>query len=210
MWHGYVYLVKVEEENQELREKALELTEETHRYREKEERYSRLVDILEFKRQFEFETVPAEVVGRDLNSWYEVIIIDRGIQDGVDKGMAVVSHMGLVGHVLQAVSRWSKVLLITDFRSAVDALIQRGRQGGIVVGLTKNSCKMKYLSLNADIIPGDQVISSGLGGLYPKGLPIGRVMEVERKGQGFFKEAQISLNVDMNKLEEVLVVTRKD
>ncbi|MFQ5904235.1 MAG: rod shape-determining protein MreC, partial [Candidatus Binatia bacterium] len=70
--------------------------------------------------------------------------------------------------------------------------------------------KMKYLSLNADIFPGDQVISSGLGGLYPKGLPIGRVMEVERKGQGFFKEAQIRLNVDMNKLEEVLVVTRKE
>lgn len=209
-WDHYIYLVGVEKENQALREKLLVLTKETHRCQEMEERCRRLLDLLDFKREFEFKTKAAEVVGRDLNSWYGVIIINRGTQDGVTKGKAVVSHLGLVGHIIQAASRWSKVLLITDFRSAVDALIQRSRQGGVVVGSSRGMCRMKYLPMNADILPGDQVVSSGLGGLYPKGLPIGRVVEVKRKDQGFFKEAEINLNVDMNKLEEVLIVLEKE
>ena len=209
-WDHYVYLVGAEKEKEELQEKLMQLTEKHYHYLEMEERYNRLLAHLDFKQQFDFETVAAEVISHNLNSWYEIVTIDRGTQDGVIKEMAVVSHLGLVGQVIQAASDWSKVLLITDFRSSVDALIQRNRQGGIVVGSSKNTCKMKYLPLNADILPGDQVISSGLGGLYPKGLPIGRIVDVNWKDQGFFKEASVALNVDINKLEEVLVVTRKE
>ncbi|MBI2877459.1 MAG: rod shape-determining protein MreC [Candidatus Tectomicrobia bacterium] len=211
VWDHYVNLVEVKEENARLKKRLQQLTVERHRYQEIEQRYQRLAKLLDFKARLAHKTVAAEVVARDSNTgWYEVVVINRGSQDGVEKGMAVVAPEGLVGQVLQVSSHGAKVLLITDFRSSVDALVQRSRHSGILIGSSREICQMKYLPLNADVRPGDWVVSSGMGGIYPKGLPIGRVIRVNKKGQGFFQEADVALSADMNALEEVLVIIERE
>ncbi|MBI1986939.1 MAG: rod shape-determining protein MreC [Nitrospinae bacterium] len=210
VWDRYLDLLQVEEENELLKKKLQQLTVESHRHHEIEKRYQRLAKLLDFKARLAYETVAAEVVARDSTSWYEVVIINRGTRDGIKNGMAVVAPEGLVGQVFQVSPHGSKVLLITDFRSSVDALIQRSRHSGILIGSSREICEMKYLPMNADVHPGDWVISSGMGGIFPKGLPIGRIVRVNKKGRGFFQEAEVALSVDMNKLEEVLVITGKN
>jgi rod shape-determining protein MreC len=121
--------------------------------------------------------------------------------------MAVVSPEGIVGHVLQTSPHCAKVLLITDFNSSVDAIIQRSRAKGLVEGNGENFCRLKYAPRTHDIQPGDRVVTSGLGGRYPKGLMIGKIRKIKKKSYGLFQQAEIIPSVNFAKLEEVFVIT---
>jgi rod shape-determining protein MreC len=121
--------------------------------------------------------------------------------------MAVIAPGGIVGHVIKDFDWSAQVLLVIDRSSAIDALLQRTRFRGIVAGETDETCHLKYVVRKADVKIGDTVISSGLDGLFPKGLPVGTVSEVSRPTSGLFQEVQVRPFVNFKRLEEVLVVT---
>jgi rod shape-determining protein MreC len=207
VWGNYVYLVGVQLDNQRLREEIKWLRQENHRYLEAYLQYQRLQRLLNFREQTPLDVVAAEVVGRDSNSWTEIIYINRGTHDKVAKGYPVVTHDGIVGQVIHAAPALSQVMLLTDFRSGVDALVQRTRASGVVTGRGRDLAALKFLPVGADIQPGDRLISSGMGGVFPKGLIIGAVTDHSLNGrQG--QQVEIQPNVDFSHLEEVLVLVK--
>jgi len=204
---SYVLLVNLRRENAVLRRTVAELREENSLLREKAIASERLRNLLQFSKKIPRSMVPAQIIGIDPASWFRTILIDKGTNQGVNRGMAVVSPEGIVGHVLQASPRYAKVLLITDFNSSVDAVVQRSRAKGLVAGNGENRCRLKYAERTEDINVGDRVVTSGLGGRYPKGLMIGKISKIEKKSYGLFQHAEIILSVNFSKLEEVFVIT---
>jgi rod shape-determining protein MreC len=203
---SYVLLVNLKRENVSLRRMVTELREENNLLREKAIANERLRNLLRFSKKIPRSMLPAQIIGIDPSSWFRTILIDKGTKHGVKRGVAVVSPEGIVGHVLQTSHHYAKVLLITDFNSSVDAVIQRSRAKGVVEGNGDNLCRLKYASRTQDIQLGDKVVTSGLGGRYPKGLMIGKISKIEKKRYGLFQHAEIMLSVNFTKLEEVFVI----
>jgi rod shape-determining protein MreC len=207
MWDDYVYLVNVQRDNQRLQEEVKWLRQENHRYLEAYLQYQRLQRLLNFREQTPFNVVAAEVIGRNSHSWTEIIYLNRGTRDNVAKGFPVMTHEGLVGQVIHAAPAISQVMLLTDFRSGVDALVQRTRVSGVVAGRGRNAAELKFLPVGADLQPGDRLVSSGMGGVFPKGLIIGEVKDIPRNGR-HTQHVEIRPSVDFSHLEEVLVLIK--
>ena len=138
--------------------------------------------------------------------WFQSIMIDKGRDDGLTRGLPVVVPEGIAGQVTEVSAGYAKVMLIIDPTSAVDALVQRTRSRGIVQGQFSNHCLFKYVLRKHDIQVGDTVISSGLDGVFPKGQRVGQVSEVVRRSAGVFQDIIVKPFVDFEKLELVLVV----
>ncbi len=204
---SYVLLVNLSRENIALKRMVAELQEENTILREKAIASERLRNLLRFSKNITRPMLPVQIIGIDPSSWFRTIVIDKGTKHGVDRGMAVVSPEGIVGHVLQTSPHCAKVLLITDFNNSVDAIVQRSRAKGIVEGSGDNLCRLKYAPRAHDIQLGDRVVTSGLGGRYPKGLLIGKISKIEKKSYGLFQKAEIKPSVNFTKLEEVFVIT---
>ena len=151
--------------------------------------------------------VAAEVIGQDPSSWFKSVTINKGEGDGVKRGMAVISPDGVVGQILKAAPHYATVLLVTDYNSAIDSIVQKTRARAIVEGSGENRCQLKYLLRTDEVNVGDVIVTSGLGGNFPKGLLIGEIRRVEKKGRGVFQYADLMPSVDLTKLEEVLVIT---
>ena len=206
MWRQYFYLVGVPEECDRLKGMLAKAEMEKSRYLESELACQRLRKLLEMKSEVPHRMLPAKVVGLDPSGWFKTILINRGTRDGVSKGMAVITSGGVVGRIIGASRRHAKVLLIVDRSSSIDGLVQRTRSRGIVEGETSESCRFKYIVRKADIKIEDTVISSGLDGLFPKGLRVGAISEISKPSSGLFQEVKVRPFVDFTKLEEVLVV----
>ncbi len=173
----------------------------------------RLRTMLDYKKATnQFDFVTATVVGRDLGTWNGTIIINRGTADGITKDMPVVTPQGLVGSVVNVYTNVAKVQLILDSRSAVGTLVQRpeSRVAAIVEGsnATPQTPRMVNVARDADIIKSDKLITSGFGGIYPKGLLIGEVIDLVNEEGGLLKYASIKPSVDFDRLEEVLIIVR--
>jgi rod shape-determining protein MreC len=205
-WHGYIDLLHVRSDNIRLRQEADELQGKLHRYEEAFLQQQRLRELLELRSQVVPNPVVAEVVGIDPSQWAEAVTVNKGSHNHLRKDIAVVTHQGLVGRTVEVAPHYTTVLLITDRRSAVDALVQRTRARGIVVGKSRRLCELRYVDFHEDIRVGDVIISSGLGEVYPKGLLIGTVVSVRQKSYGLFHEVEVKPAVDLAKLEEVLVL----
>ncbi|UCE83286.1 MAG: rod shape-determining protein MreC [Deltaproteobacteria bacterium] len=208
VWRGYFHLVGLEQENEALKRELQELKLQMNKYREADLANKRLRALLNFKTSIPTPLLPAEVVAFDPSGWFQTILIDKGKKDGVIRDMAVVSADGLVGRVIGVSGRHAKVLLILDGNSAVDALIQRSRARGVLVGLGRNRCLLNYVQRNEDVQVGDPVISSGMGGVFPKGILLGKVQEVVRGNSGLFQTVEVEPAVDFSRLEEVMVVVQ--
>jgi rod shape-determining protein MreC len=206
VWRGYFWLVGLKKENEHLRGEIQELKREINAYGEARLANQRLRALLNFKRSIATPLQPAEVVAFDPSGWFQTVLIDKGTQDGVMRDMAVVSAAGAVGRVIGVSGHHAKVLLVLDRNSAVDALVQRSRSRGILVGQGDGSCRLKYVQRNDDVQIGDEVISSGMGGVFPKGILLGHVQDVVRGSFGLFQTVEVEPAVDFGKLEEVLVV----
>ena len=206
VWRGYFYLVGLEKENKDLKRELQELKLQMNRYREADLANERLRALLNFKKSIATPLLPAQLVAFDPSGWFQTILIDKGRNDGVVLDMAVVSAEGLVGRVIGVGNHHAKVLLILDGNSAVDAYIQRSRARGVLVGLGRELCLLKYVQRNEDVQVGDKVISSGMGGVFPKGLLVGTVQEVVRASSGLFQRVEVEPAVNFSRLEEVLVV----
>lgn len=206
VWLHYFYLAGVSMENDALRRKLDEAQNRSHVFQEIERSNLRLRSLLSFQKTMQQDVLAAEVIGQNPSPWYRTVVIDKGNRDGVRKGMPVVVPEGIVGQVMAAGAGYSKVLLIVDQNNAVDALVERSRARGIVSGNPDGICDFKYVLRKSDVVVGDPLISSGLDGVFPKGLRIGAVSGVIRKTSGIFQDVTVTPYVDFEKLEEVLVV----
>jgi rod shape-determining protein MreC len=168
----------------------------------------RLKNLLSFKQNSPLSLIAARVIARDPSNWSSVIIIDKGRRDGVRSSLAVITERGLVGKVVEAAESTSKILLIIDPNVGVSAVIQRNRQEGLISGTLENLLIMRYLSTDIDIKISDVIITSGLSQIYPKGVIIGRVSEIETEFSGLSRFAMIKPEVNFSSLEEVLVVVK--
>jgi rod shape-determining protein MreC len=154
-----------------------------------------------------FELLSAQVIGRDPTNLISYLIIDRGSTEGVAVGMPVLTHRGLVGRVTETNPHSSKVLLITDVSSSVNALIQESRATGVIQGRIGQGLVMRYIQHGEEIKTGDLVLTSGLGGNFPTRLIIGQVTAVRKKDVELFQEAEVRPAVNFHELEMVMVLT---
>jgi rod shape-determining protein MreC len=207
VFQNYIVLIHLQRENVMLRQKVAELQKESDQRREMVYANERLRHLLQFRERISSSVVAAEVIGQDPSSWFKTMTLNKGERDGVRKGMAVISPEGVVGQILKTSPYHSTVLLITDYNSALDGLVQRTRAKTIVEGLGENRCQLKYLLRSEEVMVGDRVVTSGLGGNFPKGLTVGEIRRVDKKEYGIFQNAELVPSVDLTKLEEVLVIT---
>lgn len=208
IWHHYFHLVSTAKENDRLKRALAESEEKIFQCSEIELSNQRLRTFLNFQKTKTDPVVAAEVIGKDPSPWFRTIIIDKGAVDGIRKGLPVVVPEGIIGQVMSASAHYAKVILMIDRNSAVDALVQRSRARGIIKGYSTDRCFFEYVLRKNDVKVGDIVMASGLDGVYPKGLRIGRVSGIVRRNAGIFQQVEVTPYVDFEKLEEVLVVLR--
>jgi len=206
VWTGYVGLVDARRDNQRLQERVAGLESELLRLGELEHENARLAELLSLRARLQGPVYGARVIARDPGPLSMTLTIDRGERDQVRRGMAVLAPAGVVGQVTEASHTAARVVLLTDHNSGIDAIVQRSRARGIVQGGNDGSCQMNYLSRDADVVVGDQVMTSGLDGVFPKGIVIGEVVEVGRRHRGLLQAAVVRPSVALDRLEEVLVV----
>jgi rod shape-determining protein MreC len=209
-WLNYFYLVNLRGENQQLCRKIDTLRMENSRYKELLATHERLQELLQFKQTISRPVLAAQVIGWDPTGWFKSIIIDKGRQTGLRLNMPVVNASGIVGRIVSVSPNYAKVLLIIDQNSAVDCLVQRSRDRGMVKGLSAEVCQLDYMVKSSDVAIGDMVVTSGQAGIFPKGLPVGRVLSVKDVAGELFKDIEIRPVVDFSKLEEVLVILEED
>jgi len=205
--HRYGTFRGLASENERLRGRITGLEAERNRLLEVEATSLRLRDLLELRSQLPAGSVTAAVIGNSASTWFHSFVLDKGSADGVLKGMAVVSLVGVVGQVVAVTSRSAKVLLMTDPHSGVDVIVQRSRARGIVSGSLDSAPILKYAKRSEDIQEGDRLITSGLDGIFPKGLLVGTITKVRKKTFGLFQYVEVALAVDPSRIEEVLVVS---
>lgn len=152
----------------------------------------------------------ARVIGQESNNFLEYIMLDLGSAHGIEVGMAVVTDQGLVGRISSVTDSTSKVLLITDASSAVNAIMQSSRLNGVVRGVPGGDLVMDYIPQSGLFSIGEVVLTSGLGGRFPKGIPIGQVVEIRQRDIDVFQQAVVRPTVDFTRLELVMVVTNFD
>jgi rod shape-determining protein MreC len=150
--------------------------------------------------------VAARVIDSDRTSLFKTLLINKGTSEGLRVGLAVLTDQGVVGRIIETSWHASRVLLMIDENSNIDALIQRIRAQGILQGAGAAGGNLKYISRTEEVLPGDVVLTSGLAGVFPKGLLLGVVTGVSRREGGLFQKIDVAPAVDFGKLEEVMTV----
>ncbi len=207
---NYIWLKDLRRENETLRKEVADLEGKITSYHEAYVENLRLRRLLDFKSSTRADTLAAQVVMHDMTGWFQTLMIDKGFRDGIAPDMAVVNDEGVIGRILDVSDRNSRVLLITDPGSSVDAIIQRNRVRGILSGKDANGCLLKYVRGNLDIQVGDLVVSSGKDGIYPKGLRLGVIQAAFKDPVDLFQKIEVKPLVRLSALEEVLVIKRGD
>jgi rod shape-determining protein MreC len=206
IWQNYFNLVLASRENKKLKQQLAEARAQLNRLKELELSNQRFRALLAFKAHIHHAMVAVEVIGKDPNPWFKSVIIDKGTVDGISPGLPVVMPQGIVGQVIETAARTAKVILITDHNRSVDGLARRTRTRGIIKGGPGGLTVFEYVMRNEEIQIEDEIVSSGLDGVYPKGLPIGRVVAIDQNAAGMFQSVAVLPFVDFEKLEEALVI----
>ncbi|OGP52511.1 MAG: rod shape-determining protein MreC [Deltaproteobacteria bacterium RBG_13_52_11] len=206
VFQNYVFLVHLKEENYRLQEEVRRLKRENDDLKESAQALERLRRLLLLKERVPITMISAEVVAYSPSASFRTIVINKGERDGVKKGVPVVTWEGVVGRVMRISPSSSVVLLVIDRNSSVDCLVQRTRTRGIVEGEGGDRCYLRYVPRTEDIQVGDHIITSGLEGIFPKGLSMGEVVRVEKKEYGLFQEVEVTPSAHFSRLEEVMVI----
>lgn len=206
-WYRYLFLVGIEEENRNIKKKLDDMKSQLILYQEGYLEAQRLRTLLTLKDDNDFDFVTARVIGRGQAALSQTILINKGTADGLNAGQPVMAAPGLVGRVVDASWHAAKVLPLIDENSNIDAIVQRSRIQGIIRGAGLRGFVLKYVSKIQDVREGDIIVSSGMGGVFPKGMMIGQVNHVDRKEAGLFLRINVTPAIDFSKLEEVLVIT---
>jgi rod shape-determining protein MreC len=202
-------LKSLHEDNLKLEKEIEKLNKENQTLKELSEENKILKELLEFREEKNYDLIAASLIGREPNSWFQSIMIDKGSKKGFRKNMIVLNNYGLIGRILVVSSYTSKVMLITDVENAVPAVVMDTRDAGIIYG-TGYTCEMKYISVNAKIKAGYTVISSGLGDIYPGGIPIGKIVKIYPSYDKLFQTAEIEPFVNFGTLETVMVMRNSE
>ncbi|MFA7255410.1 MAG: rod shape-determining protein MreC [Candidatus Omnitrophota bacterium] len=181
-----------------------ELEGQLIRFREMERENQRLKKLLNFSLTLATKTIGARVIGEDVTPWKKVVLLDKGSRQNLKKDMAVVVPEGLVGRILEVEPYTAHAILLPDPDSRVSALTATSRAQGIIAGIGTDKLQMKYLALDAEVAIGEDVTTSGVGSIFPKGLQIGKIESVERDSDGLHLLALVTPSVSFSKLEEVL------
>jgi rod shape-determining protein MreC len=207
-WGDYLNLVGVRQENLRMRDEIKGLNARIIAAGETAAANQRLEKLLGMKNAVKAPVVAVSVIGEDLNSWFRTVVIDQGSSSGIAEGMAVVAADGVVGQIVKVSPTTSRVLLLTDHASGIAATIQRSRARGVVKGKGEGLCSLEFTTREENVKVGDIVITSGIGGVFLKGIPIGEVTMVKRGEYGIFQTVTIKPLVRLAHLEEALVVLR--
>ena len=202
----HFFLTEVSRENDRLLKEIDLLTRRNSDLLETVKRQERIKKLQGTNKKEKVKSLTALVIGRDSTQWSKMIFIDKGTDDGIRGNVAVVTDAGIVGHIIHSTATTSKVLLITDSRSAVDSLFQNTRVPGVSTGTGEDLCEIKFVPIDAELKVGDRVISSGLGGIFPKGRMVGTVVGVAKRKQELFQDVVVAPSVDLSRLEDVLVL----
>jgi rod shape-determining protein MreC len=209
MYHGYLDMRRSVNENLELHRKVIELTTENLKLHQSEGDLKRLRSLLGYAEEFSMPTTMAQAIMLDTSGRFKAIIIDRGSTAGIQVNDAVVNASGLIGRVVLTTKDMAKIQLIADANSSVGVLIERTRRQGVLRGDGQSGAALYDIPSLADVQPNDKVLTAGIDGIYPKGVPVGLVVKAE-KGQDLFKNITVRPLVDFGSIEEVIVLhTRK-
>jgi len=206
-WSHYVYLIGTAEENDELKKNLSALRSENNMLKEEINLSKRLKDLLEYKGTAGFDTTGAAILSYNAKDWSRTVLINKGKDDGIRKNLAIITPAGVVGRVIETGGKTSSVLLNTDARSNIDVYVRRTRVKGIAEGNGSGGMTLKYIRLDDDVAVGDMLLTSGISGIFPKGLPIGEIVRIEKDKDSFFVYIEARPIVDFKTLEDVLVVT---
>lgn len=204
-------LGRLESENSKLKEQVNLLKGQLYLTEELKQENQRLKSLLQYNDQYSknFSTSVARIIGRDPGNWFGIITLNKGLKDGIVKNMPVVTASGLAGKVVAVSQNTAQVMLISDPRSGVGSMVQETRIPGVLEGTTAGSGETRLIHVPKDtqLYNGQVVITSGIGGTYPKGIPIGRIVDVSNEPTGLFKTATVRPFADLYRLEEVLIIT---
>jgi rod shape-determining protein MreC len=205
VWSGYVGLRQVHAENAALRQQLADAQLEIQRQHALADRTRSLENILGLSNSIELQTTAAQIIGAAASPDFRTVTIDKGGSAGLRANMAVLAPTGVVGRVVVAGPRASRVQLLIDRNAAAGAIIERSRAQGVAVGAGDDRLRLEYVSETSDVAVGDAVVTSGIDGMYPKGFVIGTVESVEKSGVAY-RTIEIRPAVDFSTLEDVLVV----
>jgi rod shape-determining protein MreC len=206
LWRQFTEIGDLRVENVRLQAQVDTLSREVAALREQAAAAARLEGLLELRDAVAYRSVPARVITRDPSRWFNTLTVDRGGRDGVTRNSPVVTPAGVVGRVIEVTATASRVLLIADSRSALGIVLQDSRAAGVVEGRGSERLHLKYLSRTAVVKPQDRVVTSGLGGIFPRGLVVGRVVSVTREEGALLQEAEVEPAAALDRLEEVLIL----
>ncbi len=206
VWNNYIYLINTSEKNTVLKKQLIEERFKHGLLLEELKKYRRVDGLLSYHPIAKEKFLVADVIGWDSTNLSQTAIINKGTKDGVGEQTVVITHEGLIGRVVSSSGHSSRVLMMTDSRSAVDAYVQGSRARCIVVGQNKGKCVIDYLSIDSKAQVGDKLISSGLGGIFPKGLTLGTISSIEPDSGRLFFKAEMIPSANFKQVEEVLVM----
>src|SRR5438874_3472280 len=205
-WHDYVNVGALRHENQALRDENEQLRIAQARLNEDANQAHRLQALLDFKEKFVSRTLAAQVVGASASEQSRVLYIDKGSRDGLQPGMAVITPLGIVGKVRDVFPLGSQVLVINDTASGVGAILEKSRLYGVVKGKPSGDLMLDHIMGDEKVERGETIVTSGGDRIFPKGLPVGTIADVS-PGSDLFLNIRVKPAADLNRLEEVLVIT---
>jgi rod shape-determining protein MreC len=199
-------LHQVQQENLRLKRELAALEIEKNILEEERLENRRLRQLLDLRTDLDFEVIPAEVRARDPSFKTATIQINSGSQTGVERNLPVIDGRGLVGKVIEAFPKYSVVQMLYDPGFKVSALVQRSRVTGLLVWRGGRFLELEYVPIDADVTVGDEVVTSGLGTIYPSGLKIGKVSRVSQEPNSLFKTVEVSAYAELDQVEELFVI----
>ena len=205
IWSSYIFLVDLKAENIDLQNQIKRLTEKDFYYKELETQYKHITKDLEFSTANDFDTVYAEIIFNIPKEYSQLLIINKGLDDGIEKDDGIITPDGAVGRIIAVNSSSSTIQIITDARSHYPVIIQRTREKVMLSGTPEGTLKLYFVPRELDLRDGDVVITSGLTGIFPKGIKIGEITEIVKKDFGLFQETKVKPSVDFLQLENVFV-----
>lgn len=201
---GFFTLPGIVKENKQLKEKNEELRQKIITLEEFENENSRLRKLLSYRETLKYKNIVAKVIGRTRNDFFDGILLNKGISDGVKEGTPVLADGALIGRVIEANSSVSKVLLLTNPNVKISAILSESRELGLVQGNGTNLCIINYISKDAIVKEGDKILTSGMSQIYPKGLFIGEIKEIKFSEGNMFKYGIVHPGAKLSRLEEVI------
>lgn len=202
----YVDIVNTSKENIDLKRKVEKLENSIFSLKEVEKENQRLKQLLEFGKDIPRKKVLAQVVSWDASNEFRVLRINKGSSDGLTVLAPVITMTGLVGYVYRVSANYSDILTILDQNNRVDVIVSRTRTHGIVEGFSNYKCQLKYVPRTEQLTLEDEIITAGLGEIYPKGIKVGRISKIDKENFGITQRIEIEPSVNFQKLEEVVVL----